>query len=124
MKVYVPLALCASMIIWPAPSLAETQLTPSIELGMTILTLNKMCQEKTNSSQYAVCMAYLRGLFDGMQQAKMLENTKDTFCPPATPDLDRLRVVIQKWVLDNPKDTKVSVGRAAPIALALAFPCN
>jgi hypothetical protein len=63
-------------------------------------------------------------LFDGMQQAKMVEKTKDTFCPPATPDLDQLRLVIEKWVTDNPKDNKVSVGWAAPMALSLAFPCN
>jgi hypothetical protein len=59
-----------------------------------------------------------------MQQAKMVEKTKDTFCPPATPDLDQLRLVIEKWVMDNPKDTKVSVGWAAPMALSLAFPCS
>jgi hypothetical protein len=92
--------------------------------GATILLLNKMCQEKPNGLQYTVCVAYLRGLFDGMQQAKMVEKTKDTFCPPATPDLDQLRLVIEKWVTDNPKDTKVSVGWAAPMALSLAFPCN
>jgi len=54
----------------------------------------------------------------------MVEKTKDTFCPPATPDLDQLRLVIEKWVTDNPKDTKVSVGWATPMAFSLAFPCN
>jgi hypothetical protein len=121
---YVALILCASMAIWPSPSLAQTKQPPLMQPGATILTLNKMCQEKPNSLQYTMCVAYLRGLFDGMQQAKMVENTKDTFCPPATPDLDQLRLVIEKWVTDNPKDTKVSVGWAAPMAFSLAFPCN
>jgi hypothetical protein len=89
----VPLILCASMAIWSAPSLAQTKQSSLMQPGATILTLNKMCQEKPNSLQYTVCVAYLRGLFDGMQQAKMV-------------------------VTDNPKDNKVSVGWAAPMALS------
>ena len=74
---YVSLILCASMAIWATPSLAQTKQSPLMQPGATILTLNKMCQEKPNSLQFSVCVAYLRGLFDGMQQAKMVENTKD-----------------------------------------------
>jgi hypothetical protein len=121
---YVPLMLCASMTIWTAPSLAQTKQSPLMQPGASILTLNKMCQEKINTSQYAICVAYLRGLFDGMQQAKLVDTTKDTFCPPTIPDLDQLRLIIEKWVLDNPTETKVTVGFAAPMALSLAFPCN
>jgi hypothetical protein len=112
------------MTIWSAATLAQTKQPPLMQPGATILTLNKMSQEKQNSLQYTVCVAYLRGLFDGMQQAKVVENTKDTFCPPVTPDLDQLRLIIEKWVTDNPKDNKVSVAWAAPMALSLAFPCN
>jgi Rap1a immunity proteins len=122
MKACVPLVLCAS--IWTTPSIAETKQTPSMQQRTTIGAFNKMCQERPNSSQYAVCLAYLRGLFDGMQQAKLVEKTKDTFCPPPTPDLDQLRLVIEKWVLDNPKEDRVSIGWAAPLALSRAFPCN
>jgi len=46
-------------------------------------------------------MAYLRGLFDGMQQAKIVEDMKSTFCPLATPDLDQIRLIIEQWVRDN-----------------------
>jgi hypothetical protein len=101
MKAYAPL-LC--LIISTAPCFAETkQSAPlsiqpetkqpaplSIQPGTTMLTLNKMCQENANTRSYAVCMAYLRGLFDGMQQAKIVEDTKNTFCPPQTPDLDQI----------------------------------
>src|SRR5262245_6197256 len=115
MKAYAPL-LC--LIIWTAPCFAQTkqsaplsiqpetkQSAPlSIQPGTTMLTLNKMCQENPNSRSYAVCMAYLRGLFDGMQQAKIVEDTKSTFCPPQTPDLDQIRLIIEQWVRDNPKN--------------------
>jgi len=136
MKAYAPL-LC--LIIWTAPCFAETkqsaplsiqpdtkQSAPplSIQPGTTMLTLNKMCQENPNSRSYAVCMAYLRGLFDGMQQAKIVEDTKSTFCPPLTPDLEQIRLIIEQWVRDNPKNTGVSVGWAGPLALSLAFPCR
>ena len=80
---YVSLILCASMAIWATPSLAQTKQSSLMQPGATILTLNKMCQEKPNSLQYPVCVAYLRGLFDGMQQAKMVENTKDSFVSPS-----------------------------------------
>jgi hypothetical protein len=123
MRAYAPLALCASVTIWTAASLAETK-SPSMQPGTTILTLNKMCQEKPNTLQYALCLGYLRGLFDGMQQARMVENTKNTFCPPATFDLDQMKAVIDQWVRDNPKQTSVSLGWAAPQVLALAFPCD
>jgi hypothetical protein len=94
--------------------------------GTTILALNKMCQEKPNTLQYALCLGYLRGLFDGMRQAKLVQNTKNTFCAPATPDLDQMWEVIDQWIRDNPKQTGVSLGWAAPeaLALALAFPCD
>jgi len=135
MKAYVPL-LC--LIIWTAPCFAETkqsaplsiqpetkQSAPlSIQPGTTMLALNKMCQENANTRSYAVCMAYLRGLFDGMQQAKIVEDTKSTFCPPQTPDLDQIRLIIEQWVRDNPKNAGVSVGWAGPLALSLAFPCR
>src|SRR5262245_65813880 len=104
MKAYAPL-LC--LIIWTAPCFAQTkqsaplsiqpetkQSAPlSIQPGTTMLTLNKMCQENANTRSYAVCMAYLRGLFDGMQQAKIVEDLKSTFCPPLTPDLDQIRLI-------------------------------
>src|SRR5262249_45772592 len=94
MKAYVPL-LC--LTISTAPCFAQTkqsaplsiqpetkQSAPlSIQPRTTMLTLNKMCQENANTRSYAVCMAYLRGLFDGMQQAKIVEDTKSTFLPAA-----------------------------------------
>jgi hypothetical protein len=95
-----------------------------MQAGTTILTLNKMCQEKPRTVPYAGCLGYLRGLFDGMQQAKVVENTKNTFCPPATPDLDQMKAVIDQWVRDNSKQTGVSLGWAAPQALSLEFPCD
>src|SRR5262249_40831522 len=96
MKTY---ALLLCLIILTAPCFAETkqsaplsiqpetkQSAPlSIQPGTTMLTLNKMCQENANTRSYAVCMAYLRGLFDGMQQAKIVEHTNNTFGPPQTP---------------------------------------
>ena len=89
-----------------------------------MLTLNKMCQENANTRPYAICTAYLRGLFDGMQQAKIVEDMKGTFCPPVTPDLDQIRLIIEQWLRDNPKNSGVSLGWAGPLALSLAFPCR
>jgi hypothetical protein len=103
MKAYAPI-LC--LIIWTAPCFAETK------------------QSAPNSRPYAVCIAYLRGLFDGMQQAKIVEDLKSTFCPPQSPDLEQIRLIIEQWVRDNPKNAGVSVGWAGPLALSLAFPCR
>jgi Ssp1 endopeptidase immunity protein Rap1a len=124
MKAHVPYLLC--LAIFSTPSLAETKQSPppsTIQPGTTILTLNKMCQETANSRPYTACVAYLRGLFDGMQQAKIVEGLKNTFCPPATAETDQLRLIVEGWVRDNPKNLSVSVGWAAPLALSLAFPC-
>ena len=82
-----------------------------------------MCQETANSRPYTACVAYLRGLFDGMQQAKIVEGLKDTFCPPVTAETDQLRLIVEGWVRDNPKNLSVSVGWGVPLALSLAFPC-
>jgi Rap1a immunity proteins len=124
MKGCVALVLCVA--IFSTPSLAETkqsQPPSSIQPGTTIQTLNKMCQENANSRPYTACVAYLRGLFDGMQQAKIVEDLKNTFCPPVTAETDQLRLIIEGWVRDNPKNLSVSVGWAVPVALSLAFPC-
>src|SRR5262245_65428701 len=132
MKAYVPL-LC--LTISTAPCFAQTkqsaplsiqpetkQSAPlSIQPGTTMLTLNKMCQENANTRSYAVCMAYLRGLFDGMQQAKIVEDTKSTFCPPQTPDLDQIRLIIEQWVGEDIKIDGVSVGWSGPHSLMLHF---
>jgi hypothetical protein len=69
------------------------------------------------------CVAYLRGLFDGMQQARIVEDLKNIFCPPPTAETDQLRLIIEGWVRDNPKNLSVSVGWAVPLALSLAFSC-
>jgi hypothetical protein len=125
MKACVPFVLCVA-IFFSTPSLAETkqsQPPSSIQPGTTILTLNKMCQENAHSRSYTACVAYLRGLFDGMQQAKIVEDLKNTFCPPVTAETDQLRLIIEGWVRDNPKNLSVSVGWAVPAALSLAFPC-
>jgi hypothetical protein len=87
------------------------------------MTLDKMCQENTTSRPYAACLAYLRGLFDGMQQAKIVDDLKNTFCPPPTAESDTLRLIIDRWVADNPNNLNVSVAWAAPLALSLAFQC-
>ena len=125
MKACVPLVLCVA-ILFSTPSLAEpkqSQPPSSIQPGTTILTLNKMCQENVNSRPYTACVAYLRGLFDGMQQAKIVDDLKNTFCPPVTAETDQLLLIIEEWVRDNPKNLRVSVGWAVPVALSLAFPC-
>ena len=125
MKAYVTFVFFVA-IFFSAPCLAETkqpQPPSSIQPGTTILTLNKMCQENANSRPYAACVAYLRGVFDGMQQAKIVEGLKNTFCPPATAETDQLRLMVEGWVRDNPKNLSVSVGWAIPLALSLAFPC-
>ncbi len=83
MKACVPLVLCVA-IFFSTPSLAETkqsQPPSSIQPGTTIQTLNKMCQENANSRPYTACVAYLRGLFDGMQQAKIVEDLKKHLLP-------------------------------------------
>ena len=135
MKTY---ALLLCLIILTAPCFAETKQSPplsiqpetkqsaplSIQPGTTMLTLNKMCQENPNSRSYAVCMAYLRGLFDGMQQAKIVEDTKNTFCPPQTPDLDQIRLIIEQWVRDNPKNAGVSVDGPDRLLFLSHFPVD
>jgi len=102
MKAHVPYLLCVA--IFSTPSLAEPKQSPppsTLQPGTTILTLNKMCQENANSRPYTACVAYLRGLFDGMQQA--LENT---FCPPGSADTDQLRLIVEGWVFSRTSDSR------------------
>jgi hypothetical protein len=124
MKAHIAFGLCVPVIL-STPCHAETkQSAPpsSIQQGTTIAVLNRMCQENANSRSYTACVAYLRGLFDGMQQAKIVD-LKDTFCPPPTADAGQLRLIIEEWVRDNPKNVNTSVGWAVPAALSLAFQC-
>jgi Rap1a immunity proteins len=105
MKAHVPYLLCVA--IFSTPSLAEPNQSPppsTIQPGTTIPTLNKMCQENASSRPYTACVAYLRGLFDGMQQVKIVEGLKNTFCPPVTAETDQLRLIVEGWVRDNPKN--------------------
>jgi Rap1a immunity proteins len=125
MKAHVAFGLCVP-IFCSTPCPAETKQSPppsSIQPRTTIAALNRMCQENANSRSYTACVAYLRGLFDGMQQAKIVDDLKNTFCPPPTADADQLRLIIEEWVRSNPKNLDVSVAWAVPVALSLAFQC-
>ena len=42
---------------------------------------------------------------------------------PVTAETDQLRLIVEGWVRDNPKNLGVSAGWAVPLALSLAFPC-
>src|SRR5262249_61594038 len=101
-KAIVPYLLFAPISQTPSPPNQKKSPPPStLQPGTTILTLNKMCQENANSRPYTACVAYLRGLFDGMQQA--LENT---FCPPGSADTDQLRLIVEGWVFSRTSDSR------------------
>jgi hypothetical protein len=55
----------------------------------------------------------------GMQQAEIVEDLKNTSCPPVTAETDQLRLIVERWVQENPKTLARLLAWAVPQFLLL-----
>jgi hypothetical protein len=69
-------------------------------------------------------MAYLRGVTDGINMAAVGGDAKLRVCIPKGVTLGQTRLVLEKYLTDNPDKLHESAGLLTFSAIYLAFPCK
>jgi hypothetical protein len=84
----------------------------------TGMDVYRWCNDASDSS---VCMAYLRGIAEGIGIADS-GSTHPVFCLRRI-EVGQLRLIFNKWASDNPASLDRNASLAVMAALAWAFPC-
>jgi hypothetical protein len=83
------------------------------------------CQDKSKSTLNLACTAYVRGFVDGFFAANTLAEIGVKTCPPQTGiSLTQGRLIIEKYLRENPQELHQQAGGLAMVALIRAFPCK
>jgi hypothetical protein len=103
--------------------LAVTGFAASNANALSGLELYRTCNTKPLE---IACMAYIRGVLDGMQAGRALaKENPPLYCPPpqGTP-ADQARLIIEKYFKEHPDELQEGAGALAMAALVKAFPCK
>ena len=101
-------------------------LTAQPGFALTGIELERFCNAPRNTNEGTSCVAYIRGLTDGLYLADNMAGAADRWCPPndAVPDVDQSVLIVQKYFQDHPEHLSRNAGTVATLALYLAFPCK
>jgi hypothetical protein len=81
---------------------------------------------RTCHARDVACMAYIRGVLDGMQAGDALaKQNPPLYCPPHEGiPADQGKLVIEKYFREHPGELQEGAGVLAMAALMKAFPCS
>lgn len=78
-----------------------------------------------SSSENAVCLWYVRGLIEGMLFGSLSSKVSAGYCPPSDGvSVEQGRLILDKFMRDNPAMLHQKAGVIAGAALLAAFPCK
>jgi hypothetical protein len=94
--------------------------------ALTGTQLYQNCQDKKRGLGDLLCIAYVRGLVDGMVVGRAMGMHYATeYCPPEKGiSADQARLIVEKYLRDHPEELHQEAGLIAGGALVLAFPCK
>jgi hypothetical protein len=94
--------------------------------ALTGADLWNQCQTRDEgSSLNLACTAYIRGFVDGFVSANTLANIKIRTCiPRAGVSVTQARLIIEKYLRENPQHLHQQAGLLAMSAITGAFPCG
>jgi hypothetical protein len=79
------------------------------------------CSEHDKGTKETACTAFIHGLLDGL----LLGSSAKKYCPPEQGvSVSQGRLIIQKFMRENPKMLNGQAGIAAALAMVVAFPCK
>jgi Rap1a immunity proteins len=92
--------------------------------ALTGVELLRFCrQEKTTRGNLA-CVTYTRGFIDGFVSATIASNKNARACIPSDGvSADQGRLIIEKYLRDNPEKLDLEAGNLAMAAMIAAFRC-
>ena len=79
-------------------------------------------QVKTATNDLA-CIAYIRGVLDGFQHGRLMNSAGLSICEPLALTANQARLVIEKYLKDNPADLHIGAAALSLTALMIAYRC-
>jgi len=108
----------AALFVCTQVGAAELEQTTGIEL-------NEYCSDHSASAKSVACSMYIRGFGAGIEAGDgSKEKDKRIWCFPHNLTVAQARLVIEKYMRDNPGLLNLSAGMIVSIALNSAFPCD
>jgi Rap1a immunity proteins len=82
--------------------------------------LYRLVSERGEKLREVGCVAYVHGILDGMAIGRL-----GKYCPPNSGvSVDQGRLILEKFMRDNPETLHKQAGLVAASALVQAFPCK
>jgi hypothetical protein len=85
--------------------------------------LYSYCQEPLGEYNEALCIGYILGVFDALDNVRA-GMSEGLFCSPTTVNAGQVRDVVKKWLKDNPQHRHYSGGEVVSFALSKVWPCK
>jgi hypothetical protein len=88
--------------------------------------LYTLCTESKETVQHTACLAYVRGVTDGLFMAQAMQEQRVRSCFPKDSPIDpvQARLIVEKYMRNNPEQLDRGAIVVAFTALATAFPCG
>jgi len=87
--------------------------------------LYKICNaEPKGGTESISCIAYIRGLVDGLFMADHMASSGLRYCPPESLSADQAVLIVQKHFREHPEQLNREAGAVAALALYGAFDCK
>ncbi len=94
---------------------------PAFEGGFKLL---EYCSAPEATYRDGLCLGYTLGVHDSQSSLVALGISKPLYCMPTGVTAGQLRLVVKKWLQENPKDLHSAAGALVFAAFIEAFPCE
>jgi hypothetical protein len=92
--------------------------------GLSGATLYEDCTVPSNTTEYTVCIAYLRGFTEGMFAGNLARATGLSYCGQASMDMTQILLIAQKYMREHSEELNKGAGANMMSAFVTAFPCR
>ena len=111
-----------AMLLGPPVSQADRETTGEYTDGFTSgYDLAEYCKGKHGYVDEGLCIGYVTAVFDSMIQKP--EKKNDKICPPSHTLQLNLKLIVNKYLKENPGSLPFNADDSASIAIWMAFPC-
>jgi Rap1a immunity proteins len=86
--------------------------------------LLRMCTAPNESTNDAMCIAYLGGFRDGITLGQLVQRHGTITCIPEVIDATQAKLIFEKYARDNPNELHKRASLMLLSALGQAFPCQ
>ena len=92
------------------------------------MQLRQACDSNRNTAGGVSCIAFVRGISEGLQMGLALSHKLQEhviYCPPTNGvSAEQVRLIVGKYLRDHPQKLNQSAGFLVGDALLAAFPCK